>query len=206
VIHVRIQGHPSRGHLHAPLAEALGLPVDVMLHEGDPPDPWAGYQNCLRDLPDVSHVLVVQDDALPCANFAVAIDTIAEKNVSFPVCLFLGAAPASTAGRARRAMHRGQRYISLGVTPFVPLVAVLWPREKAEEFLDWSEGAKGLTRADDGNVAKWMKRTRQHFLVTVPSLVDHNDEVPSVKGGRDAKGESWRTALFLAEDGLQYDW
>ena len=29
-----------------------------------------------------------------------------------------------------------------------------------------------------------MRRTKQPFMVTVPSLVQHNDFVPSVKGGR----------------------
>ena len=49
---------------------------------------------------------------------------------------------------------------------------------------------------------------KQPFLCTIPSLVEHNDFTPSVKGGRQhAYGkESWRRALFLAQDGLDYEW
>jgi hypothetical protein len=124
-----------------------------------------------------------------------------------PVCLFLGGLPSATAVRASRAMVRGTRYIPLGPAPFMPLVAVLWPKRKAQEFLFWGNSNK-TTRADDGNAARWMKRTNQHVLVTVPSLVEHNDYVPSVKGGRDHTpgAEKWRHAHLLAEDALDYDW
>jgi hypothetical protein len=104
-------------------------------------------------------------------------------------------------------MDKGWRYIPLGNTPFVPLVAVLWPRRKAQEFVQWARATtRGLTRADDGNVAKWMRRTKQQIMVTVPSLVQHDDSQPSVKGGRTHKpwAEHWRQALFLSEDGSEF--
>lgn len=208
MIVARIQGHPARAHLHGRLAKALSpLPTELRVHGSDPPDPWSGYRACLSDLPsDYSHVLIVQDDALPCRNFAAAVEQIASSHPEVPVCLFLGGMPAETATRARRAMGR-QTYVPLGNTSFVPLVSVLWPRRKAEEFLYWARSQK-LTRADDGNASKWMRRTKQPFLVTVPSLVQHDDGQPSVKGGRDHRpwAESWRQALFLAEDALDYEW
>lgn len=119
----------------------------------------------------------------------------------------MGALPREAAVRARRALGR-KAYIPLGPASFVPLVAVLWPERKAREFLFWSRSARKITRADDGNAARWMKATKQAFLVAVPSLVQHNDFVPSVKGGRShAPGkEAWRQALFLAEDALDYEW
>ena len=85
----------------------------------------------------------------------------------------------------------------------MPLVAVLWPREKAQEFLLWGQHNK-TTRADDGNAGRWAKRTKQQVLVTVPSLVQHDPEVPSVKGTHNPG--NWSRALFLAEDALDYDW
>ena len=53
-----------------------------------------------------------------------------------------------------------------------------------------------------------MRRTRQPFMVTVPSLVEHNDFTPSVKGGRQhlPGKEAWRRAVLLAADGLDYIW
>lgn len=206
----RVQAHPSRHALHSALLEALQpLPSEIILHSSEPPDPWAGYKLCLSDLPECSHVLIIQDDAQPCPNFSQAIYKVAESNPHNPVCLFLGSVPASTAGKARQILKSGKsRYVPLLNAPFMPLVAVLWPRAKAQEFLHWSNGSSRITRADDGNAARWMIRTKQQILVTVPSLVEHNDFVSSVKGGRDHKpgAESWRRALFLAEDGLNYEW
>ena len=60
-----------------------------------------------------------------------------------------------------------------------------------------------MTRADDGNAGRFMRTTKQPFLVTVPSLVQHNDYVPSVKGGREHKPGSGGVASggALADDG-----
>jgi hypothetical protein len=213
VIHARIQGHPSRAHLHGDLAAALDpLPCEVCLHSSDPPDPWAGYRACLRGIPPgASHLLVIQDDAQPCVHVPVALEQVAARNPDVPVCLFLGAAPASTAGLARKAMMRNVRYVPLMNTTFVPLVAVLWPVQVAQRFLEWSDTARRMTRADDGNAARFMRHGPQQFLVSVPSLVEHNDFVPSVKGGpsrprQHKPGKSWRHACLLAEDALAYEW
>lgn len=109
--------------------------------------------------------------------------------------------------RAKRAVLKGGRYVPLHVSSFVPLVAVLWPVEKAQEFLEWTDTHK-TSRADDGNAAKWARATKQEIRVCVPSLVEHNDFTPTVKGGREYVfgAERWRRALLLAEDGLAYEW
>ena len=176
-------------------------------HSSDPPDPWAGYKLCLTNLPDCTHVLVIQDDALPVPGFADVLPLIAARNPQRPVCLWLSGAPANAAGRARRAYGRS-RYISLGPAPYVPLVAVLWPRQRAVEFLEWSETAERITRADDGNVARWMRQTRQDFGVCVPSIVEHDDWTPSVKGGLpETQGrDRARVAMLLADDAVRYQW
>lgn len=204
----RVQHHPSRADLIPPLLAALKpLYTEVVSHASIPPDPWSGYKQCLSNLPECSHVLIIQDDALPVPNFAEAMKKIAESHPSTPVCLFMGAAPASTATQILRSWNKGRRYQPLLNTSFVPLVACLWPKATAEAFLEWSRHNK-VTRADDGNAAKFMRRTKQPFVVTIPSLVEHNDYVPSVKGGREHKpgAESWRHALLLAADAAHYDW
>lgn len=204
----RVQHHPSRSGLIPPLLKALEpLYVEVKQHSSIPPDPWGGYKECLRNLPDCSHTLIIQDDAQPVPNFAAAVRKIAERHPTTPVCLFIGAAPASTATQIRRSYGKGRLYQPLLNTTFVPLVTVLWPTPIAAAFLEWSRSNK-TTRADDGNAARFMRKTKTPFLVTIPSLVQHNDGVPSVKGGREHRpwAESWRQALFLADDALNYDW
>jgi hypothetical protein len=208
-IRARVQHHPGRAHLLPRLLHHLRLlSPEVVAHSSEPPDPWAGYRLCLTDLPDCTHVLVIQDDAIPVPGFADALPLVAQANPNTPVCLWMSAIPASCAGRARRAYGK-QRYVPLGPTNIVPLVAVLWPRARAVEFAEWAQTAARLTRADDGNAARWARQTRQEFMVAVPSIVEHDDFTPSVKGG--TRGESHgrasdRVALFLAEDARAYNW
>lgn len=139
-----------------------------------------------------------------CRNFGATVQQIAQ---DVPVVLFLGGFPGGTARRFMRALMRNQRYIDLHRSPIVPLVAVLWPKAKAQEFLEWGETAK-TTRADDGNAGRWHRDTGQQIKVCVPSLVQHPDLVPSVKGGMQARWgkDKQRVAVSFAEDGLAYEW
>lgn len=99
----------------------------------------------------------------------------------------------------------------------MPVVAVLWPRTKAEEFLDWlPEKIPGLNapwRSDDAVCGAWMKFTRQTVLATVPSLVEHPDDVLSVKWSAESRvpsghmNKSNRAFWFIGEDDpLEIDW
>jgi hypothetical protein len=119
----------------------------------------------------------------------------------------MGSMPASTAALVRRAKP-DVRYVPLTLSSFMPLVCVLWPTKVAHAFLEWSAAARGMTRADDGNAARWLRATRTQVLVSVPSIVQHDDGEPSVKGGRSHVpwAESWRQALRLADDATAYDW
>jgi hypothetical protein len=215
LIHCRVQHHPSRADLIPGLLQRLEpLPVEVITHSSVPPNPWHGYRACLTDIPPCSHLLIVQDDAVPVPNFAPALEQVAASNPDTPVSLWLSSQPGGTAARARQAMMRGKRYVWFGYTRYVYLVAMLWPRRKALDFLAWAESGAKISgsrepRADDGIVANWAKATKQEIRVSVPSLVEHPDVVDSVKGGsQKASGgkDSARVALFLAADALDYKW
>ena len=152
---------------------------------------------------------MIQDDVVVCKNFAGAVDAISFSNKDHPVVLFLGGYPQGTARKFMRALTRKDSYVWMHRSPIVPLVAVLWPKHKAEEFLSWADDhAKLMTRADDGNAGRWARDTFQEIRVCVPSLVEHPDMVPSVKGGQQARWgkDPQRKALIVAEDGLAYNW
>lgn len=214
MILVRIQHHPARFELLPPLLESLApLNVEVSTHASEPPSPWAGYKQALSDTPTgVTHICVLQDDVRVCRNFPLAVEKIAEANPDVPVCLFLGGQPRRTAKDALRASKAGKRYVQLFFRDFVPVVGVLWPRHKAEEFLEWSRDARlpgqSNPRSDDAVVGRWMLMTRQRVLATVPSLVQHPDEVPSLIGRRAHAGkDKGRVALLYCEgDPMGYDW
>lgn len=151
---------------------------------------------------------------MPCANFAPAVEQIAAAQPDVPVCLFLARLPQEASKKAMLVMRRrtGERYVQLSWRNFLPVVAVLWPRAKAVEFMEWAETHAHLPgqrdpRSDDAMAGRWKMITRQTVLATVPSLVEHPDFEPSTISTRAAGGkDKGRVALFLAEDGLDYDW
>lgn len=200
--------------MHPALVESLApLEVQVSLHSSVPPSPWAGYRQSLTFQPaGFSHVVVIQDDAVVCANFAAAVTQVAEANPDTPVCLFLAYLPRPTASAATRAMKLDQRYCDVNFRDFVPAIAILWPVHKAQEMMEWTANNPKLPgnpapRSDDAVIGYWMRRTRQRIRATVPSLVEHPDMTPSLIGRRTRWGQDrGRKALFLAEDGLSFEW
>ena len=211
----RIQAHPARKHLHDGLVQSLELPAEVVLHASDPPSPWGGYRSCLSDVPSgISHLLVIQDDTTVCRNFAPALRLIAESNPNTPVVLFLARLPRRISHMALLATKKRQVYLDaqLRSNDFLPVVAILWPVEKAREFLAWAEanphklGHKD-PRSDDAVGGRWASLTKQPIRFTLPSLVEHPDLEPSLIGRQPAWGkDSGRVAMFFAEDGLAYEW
>lgn len=131
------------------------------------------------------------------------------------MCLFVSGQKTRTLKVYLRMMMQQRRYSTVWFQDFAPVVAMLWPRQKVEEFLEWAKDAKlpGMPnpRSDDAVVGSWMKFTRQTILATVPSLVEHPDDVVSVK--KDGFIDTWgkdrgrKACWFIGdEDPLQYDW
>ncbi len=177
-------------------------------HTSEPPSPWAGYQQCIAHPPDCTHLLIVQDDTVPCVNFAAAVQLVAAANPDTPVCLFISRLPRDTTPRVAEATRMGRRYVQLSWRSFMPIVAVLWPLSKLEEFAAWAEDNPTLPgqrqpRSDDAMAGRWKMATRQTVRATVPSLVEHPNVEPSLVGNSKKGG---RVAAFLADDGLGYDW
>jgi hypothetical protein len=214
----RIQAHPSRSHLWPSLIESLApLPVELSIHESDPPSPWDGYRQALADPPDCTHLLLVQEDVVVCRNFPLAVKCIAEAKPDEPVCLFLSWLPTPIVRDARQALKQGQRYIAARPSSkFCPVVAVLWPAAAIERFLIWAEAAKlpghpGHVRSDDAVLGEWIRRKRETVWIALPSLVEHPDNVPSVKGRNNAawgKDKGRRALQWIGPeaDPLELDW
>jgi hypothetical protein len=212
-VRARIQHHPSRANLLPVLLDRLApIPTEVVEHSSLPPSPWLGYRKCMADPPDCSHLLIVQDDAIPAVNFPVACEQIAAAKPEHPVCLFLARLPRDASAKAARAMKMNVRYVELSWRCFLPVVAVLWPLEKLVEFAEWADENPGLPgqrepRSDDAMGGRWKMVTRQTVYACVPSIVQHPDETPSTIGIRAQWGrDRGRTAEFFADDALDYDW
>lgn len=186
--------------------------MEVVTHSSSPPSPWAGYRKCLTGPPECSHLLILQDDVTVARNFAPAVETIAWANPDTPVCLFLARLPRDASAQAAKAMKQGRRYVNLNWRSFLPVVAVLWPRHKAVEFLEWAERNPQLPgqrepRSDDAVGGRWKMITRQTVRACVPSIVEHPDMVASTIGRTAQWGkDAGRVAFLLAADAAEFDW
>ena len=214
VIDVIIQHHPSRAELVKRLTREV--PGTRLIEDtGAGLNPWRGYRLCLEAIPlRVSHACILQDDVLVCKNFLPALERIADANPDIPVSLFLSRQPKRTFNQA--SLKYGKtRYVLTHPQDLVHVVAILWPVEKAREFLAWvDENPRRLMgrtfHSDDATVTRWMRMTRQAIRCTVPSIVEHPDDVPStvnqnrVRNGNDAG----RVAGYWIGDGdpLELDW
>ena len=214
-----VQSVPSRAELRQRLLEYIPPAIVVEDVGPPPPSPWAGYQLCLRRFLEtgVSHACILQDDVVVCRNFVAAVVRITEVQPDVPVCLFVSGRRSHTLKYYRRAAAAKQAYSKIWFQDFLPVVAVLWPRVKVEEFLDWAKDAKlpGMPnpRSDDAVAGSWMKFTKQTVLATVPSLVEHPDDTPSVKWSVDSrvpsghKNKRNRACWFIGDDDpLELDW
>ncbi|GIV03724.1 MAG: hypothetical protein KatS3mg015_2554 [Fimbriimonadales bacterium] len=120
--------------------------------------------------------------------------------------------------RSERRLVRAIRYrrtlFLLDRSDFIPVVAVLWPKEKARHFLEWAMTAKvpgyPNPRSDDAVAGTWMRFTHQDVYVTYPSLVQHPDDVDPVKDGHHRAGygrDPSRVArAFCNTDPLSIEW
>jgi hypothetical protein len=110
-------------------------------------------------------------------------------------------------------MKVDQRYITLSWRSFLPIVAVLWPYDKAIEFRQWAEdnkavpGIRGEPRSDDAVGGRWKMVTRQTVRACVPSIVEHPDEAASTIGKKSPRSRAPdRVAALLADNAATYDW
>jgi hypothetical protein len=136
---------------------------------------------------------VLQDDTVVCRNFDRAVQMIAATHVDTVVCLFVAGASIQTARAMRSAMMSGKPYVPLHFREWLPVVAVLWPKHQAEHLLLWAATAKlpGMprpVRSDDAVCGLWMRENRRLVVATVPSLVEHPDDVESTVGRRAMAG------------------
>ena len=216
---VFVQHHRSRTELLPTLLEGLApLLVEVVPDDGPlPANPWRGYQLCLRRFLDSGSGfgLIVQDDVRVCTNLPPAVSKIAEANPDTPVVLFLAKLPLRVSTLALRAAKKKESYVRTGlrINEFMPVVSVLWPQHKAAEFLTWTEeNPKKLghqaPRSDDSVAGRWAAITRQTITFTVPSLIQHPDEVKSLIGRKAQWGkDKGRIALMFCEgDPLEINW
>lgn len=146
-----VQHHPSRAGLLPALLERLApLQTSVVLDpqpDSEWPSPWRSYRACLEAVRDgdATHALIIQDDAMPCRDFAAALPTIIEAAQRFT-----NADPIIALAMYDESDVDNRSWIDevvppdAGATAFVhpiatdtmvPVIAAIWPRAAAEALL-----------------------------------------------------------------------
>jgi hypothetical protein len=182
------------------------LPVELSLHSSNPPNPWAGYKLALQrgvELPtEATHLLVLQDDVIVCADFPLAVTAAIEERPEQVLSLWVGALPGRTRKDFWIAQGKRERWSRVYFRDICHVVGLVWPRPLAEDFLEWTSdhrlpGDCRQVQSDDAIVGAWMRRTHQTVWACVPSLVEHNDDVESTIGR--PRGDKGRRAIAFID-------
>lgn len=215
-IHYRVQSCPGREQVRDRLLAGLPSSTEVIVDEGPDANPWRGFQKCIQPADGYTHLCVIQDDAVVCRNFSQAIESIVATYPDNLICLFVPGSAQTTVRLMTKALMSGQTYVCYAVpsSKFIPVVATVWPVAKATDLLEWSgeahlPGHPRPAKSDDAVCGLWARTRKEMVIVTVPSLVQHPDDVESTIG-RPAKSgaDRGRIAAYHIGDGdpLDYDW
>lgn len=148
---------------------------------------------------DASHLLVLQDDAWPCENFAAAARAAIEERPEAILVFFLPGF-GHVVRPVQQARLKGERWLAWRPRAFVPLVAVVYPARFPREIVAFSEVKKvHLGRADDAVVGGFVRAHKVPVWATLPCLVEHRDELPSVMGMRHGVRAPHRLAAWFVE-------
>lgn len=181
-------------------------------HDVTDPNPFRNYLRCLDGVPpDVTHVCVIQDDAVPCKRYEPLVREAVGERPDEVISLFVGGLSGRTRLDFWKALKHGERWSPVYFRETHHVVALVWPVELAQAFLDWwaSEpripGPK-VQRSDDAVVTHWIKsmyanrHTRRQVWATVPCLVEHPDDLPSIVQGNRRLGDKGRRAIAFIDD------
>lgn len=195
----------------APLNRLLGIvgasDIEVVTdHQVDDPNPLRNYRRCLSDPGDATHLVVLQDDALPCHDLLKRVPRLVAERPGEVISLFVGALPGRTRKDFWAALERRDTWSSVYFRDIHHVVALIWPVALAEEFLLFldTEPIPGgaVPRSDDAAVGYWA-RTRKHtFWATVPCLVEHPDDFPTTIRRRQPPAGSGRRAIHWIDTDL----
>lgn len=178
------------------MASSLARQIPGAVHVYDPrpheerTSAWRTYrwalERALVPSCEWSHVLVIQDDTLLCAHFNELLPRVVEAQPDALVALYHSAVPIYNAVRLREAGAAHIPFAALSSQTWLPVVANVWPVELIEPLLEYVDRQRWPAdwTADDEIVGRAARNLGLDVLATVPSLVQHPDEVVSIAGRR----------------------
>ena len=199
----RVQHYAGRDDALGRLLPFLPKNTEVVTDEGNP-NPCRGFLRCFESLPDTTHLCVIQDDALPCKGFLGEVEQAVAGRPDDVLSLFVGGLPGRTKRDFLGALGDGTRWSPIYFSEIHHVVCSVWPVPVAEEFVEWYGGARvpgpKPPRSDDAVVGYWARTSHRLFWATVPCLVEHPDDFPSVVQNGSRFGDKGRRAIAFLDD------
>jgi hypothetical protein len=193
-VSVGIQHHPARPQALARLQEQLP-DADVV---SDPaPDgetsSYRSYRHALEQTPSwATHRAVIQDDAVVCVDFMAGLPRAIAAYPHRLICLCVTQHAGINAEAVRIASHRGKAWTDMSpLVPWIPAIALVWPAWMADDFAHWTPPPLpiALPRESDATIiASYCQHRDIVPLATVPSMVEHPDDMPSLLAGELGSG------------------
>lgn len=217
-VHFAVQAHPFRAELAQEIAAEMGgVVVFDPEPEGVPRSAWRCYRAVVEHgierarTRGITHLVVVQDDVTLCTNFAEAVRRAVAARPDRLIALFVAGQPRTHVQAVWNAATRDLPWARLTNDKWFPVVAAVWPVALLQPLLDFVDAQTWPPnfRADDEIVGRFMRSYEIDALATVPSLVQHEDMIPSMLGKRARNGEDpTRVACcFVGDcDPLTIDW
>ncbi len=159
---------------------------------------WRCHRLCLESVPDdATHLLVLQDDALPCDGFAASVHAAIAERPDRILCLFVpGSGPLLR--RITLARKNRERWFELPSISYIPLVGVVYPADVARLISPFADAKRiPVGRTDDAVVAMYARAHRLTACAPLPSLIEHRDDVVSVSGMPSGAGLAHRRAAWF---------
>lgn len=128
---------------------------------------WENARSCLLSArKGETHLLILQDDILPCKDFIPAVFKIIETNPDNIITLF------SNHPSIDLAYQSGIRYLEM--SHFFMAQAYIIPVSIAKKAVKWiDENVRESVKLDDDRLATYCFYTNKKVLATAPSLVEH---------------------------------
>lgn len=168
---------------------------------------WRPHRLCLESVPDdATHLLVLQDDAWPCDDFAARAKAAIATRPHRLICFFL-----SGVGHFARAVNvarkRGEPWLEVPSLAYIPLVSICYPAALAREIPAFADAKRiPVGRTDDAVVGQWARARGITACAPLPCLVEHLDGVPSVTGMPSGHGSPHRRAVWYVESSAAGEW